>query len=147
MANHRRIKSEEELILELKENMSAMEVRLFMKDKGWDSQDSLSKTGWVNGYGYSIWFERWDWHGIRVGKVCIHAHTNDLNQIDKITYDTATKALKAWDDFTDAVPHQMADNNLKNDPIQTPFFRKSKEAGKIDETELEQMYNRLIERD
>ena len=132
--------------MELTEDMSAMEIRLILKDKGWDSNDRLSKTGWINGFGYSIWFERWDWHGVRVGKVCIHAHTNDLSQIDKITYETAIKALKSWDEFTESVPCQMADNHLEDDIIQTPFFKKAKLEGKIDKEELRGMYDRLMNR-
>lgn len=132
--------------MELRQDMSAMEARLILKDKGWDSQDRLSKTGWINGYGYSIWFERWDWHGVRVGKVCIHAHTNNLSQIDKITYETAIKCLKAWEDFAESVPHQMADNSLKNDVIQTPFFQKAKKEGKINKEELREIYNQLMDR-
>lgn len=130
--------------MELKQGMSAMEVRLIMKDNGWDSEDRLSKTGWENGFGYSIWFERWDWHGIQIGKVCIHAHTNDLKQIDKIIYDTAVKALKAWEDFTDSVPHQMADNSLKPDPIQTPFFKKAiKEGKELSNGDMKKLFNKL----
>lgn len=129
----------------LKENMSAMEVRLIMKDNGWDSEDSLSKTGWVvNGFSYSIWFKRWDWHGVYIGEVCIHAHTNNLTEIDKITYDTAAKCLKAWEDFTDSVPHQMADNSLKSDPIQTPFFRKAlREGKKLSTEDIKKLFGKL----
>lgn len=130
--------------LTLKENMLAMQVRLIMKENGWDSEDSLSKTGWVNGFGYSIWFKRWDWHDVNIGEVCIHAHTDNLTKINKITYDTAVKCLNAWEDFTDSVPHQMADNSLKSDSIQTPFFRKAlREGKKLSTEDIKKLFGKL----
>ncbi|WP_434302590.1 hypothetical protein [Clostridium botulinum] len=112
--------------MDLKEDMSAMEIRLAMKENGWNSKDSLTNIGWGNKYGYSIWFERWDWHNVKGDKVCIHGHTSDLTKINKITYLTAIKCLRAWEDFTNSIPEQMADGSLEEDIIQTPFFLKSK---------------------
>lgn len=132
--------------MEINETMTAMQVRLALKDKGWDSKDVLSKRGWLNKYGYSIWFERWDWHDVKIGPVCIHSHTDNLNETNKMVYNTAVKALKAWDDFTDSVPCQIADGSLKEDTLQTDFFRKSKTKGKSDNTEFIKLYDDLLER-
>jgi hypothetical protein len=131
--------------MDLLETMNCMEIRMIMKGKGWDSNDSITQTGWKNGYGYSIWFERWDWHGISIGEVCLHSHTNNLSEIDNLVYKLAIKSLKAWDDFQDSVPHQMADNSLKPDPIQTPFFKRAKINGEINESEQEELFNKLIQ--
>ncbi|AJE13376.1 hypothetical protein FDF50_16525 [Clostridium botulinum] len=138
--------------MDLKEDMSAMEVRLVMKNKGWQSNDRLTNMGWgkdENGnlrYGYSIWFERWDWHGVRGNKVCIHNHTSNLTKINKITYLAAIKCLRAWKEFTNSVPTQMADGNLEEDIIQTPFFLKSKREGKLNTKELATMHDKLMQR-
>lgn len=118
--------------MELKKEMSAMEIRLIMKNNGWNSEDRLTKVGWANGFGYSIWFERWDWHNVKVNKVCIHSHTGNLNEIDKITYETAVRCLIAWNDFIDSVPQQVADGSLEENIISTPFFRSRKKTNAKD---------------
>ena len=38
-------------------------LRKQMAAEGWLSKDDLTTFGWKEGFGYSVWFERWDWHG------------------------------------------------------------------------------------
>lgn len=102
------------------ENKTSIEIRLIMKDLGWTSRDCLSKYGWVNGYGYSIWFERNDWHGRKAfaltgHNVCFHEHTNDLDEINHITKVCAERSLKAYEEFTDCIPFQNAKNKIAKD--------------------------------
>jgi hypothetical protein len=81
--------------VEIQESMKSMEIRILMKNFGWESKDSITQTAWKNGYCFSVWFERWDWHDISVGEVCLHTHSNNLDEMDIITYNLAKKALKA----------------------------------------------------
>lgn len=140
----------------LREDMSTIQVRLIMKEKGWISKDEITTTGWgkdKNGkdkFGFSIWFERWDWHGVSCGKICIHSHTSNLKQINKITYKVAKKALKAWENFKNSVPCQLADGSLQDDSIQTNFFKKEKTRAKIYKKYIkkdrEELFDKLIAR-
>lgn len=102
------------------EKKTSIDIRLLMKDKGWESRDMLSTNGWINGYGYSIWFERYDWHernafGLTGHQVCFHRHTNNLSEIDNITKICAEQALKAYEDYTDCIPFQNAYNEIAKD--------------------------------
>jgi hypothetical protein len=103
-------------------NLNAMEIRLKMKEQGWDSKDQISESGWKYGYGYSIWFERWDWHGrntlmLTGHQVCFHRHTNDLNRIDETARLSAEQALSAYNEFTKSVPHLNANGEISEDLI------------------------------
>ncbi|QDX90940.1 hypothetical protein EEL30_00185 (plasmid) [Brevibacillus laterosporus] len=110
------------------ESMSVMQIRLALTEKGWGSEDRITKWVGTDGYGYSIWFQRWNWHGVRFGnKICIHGHTDDLTNLDCLVYKTAAKALKAWEDYKDAIPCQMSDGTLKKDLILTHYFETAKE--------------------
>lgn len=96
-------------------NKNSMEIRLLMKEQGWDSKDRLTEIGWGGKYGYSIWFEKWEWHGrstlkLTGDKVCFHRHTDDLTEIDAITSICAEQCIKAYEDFTDSIPTQNAKN-------------------------------------
>jgi hypothetical protein len=107
------------MLLELN-NKTSIEIRLIMKDQGWTSEDRLSDMGWDKKFGYSIWFRRWDWHGrntlaVTGHEVCFHRSTDDLNQIDYITKICAEQCLKAYDDYTDCIPHQNAYNKTAKD--------------------------------
>lgn len=93
------------------------QIRLEMKELGWESNDQLSTLGWQNGYGYSIWFERYDWHGkstssITGNHVCFHEHEKDGSDYEKVleaVKKCADKAKQAWIDFPCSIPHQYAD--------------------------------------
>lgn len=91
--------------------MDAMDIRNFMADKGWHSNDRLSNMGWGDTVGYSIWFYRWDWHGIKTAvvtgdKVSFHDGTNDLSNLDSTVRMAAKRALQAYALFPDSIPYQ-----------------------------------------
>lgn len=95
----------------------AMEIRTFMAEKGWHSQDRMSDMGWGDKVGYSIWFYRWDWHGIKTAtitgdKVSFHDGTNNLSEIDKIVRNVAKRALQAYEDFPDSIPYQNVNGEV-----------------------------------
>lgn len=92
---------------------SANNIRLAMATKGWRSHDQITDMGWGDKYGYSIWFERWDWHGVKTGnKACYHAHTDDLSKIDETVRKAAEIAMRAWREFLDKAPSILADGTL-----------------------------------
>ena len=98
-----------------------MKIRLAMTKRGWISEDRLTYMGWGDEgtkrrprFGYSIWFERWDWHGQRCDKVCYHAHTNDLSKIPEAVQRAAKLARKAWNEFPDVPPSQGMNDELDN---------------------------------
>ena len=108
---------------------SAIEIRLYMASLGWNSDDRLTSTGWgkdENGnpkFGYSIWFERWNWHGKQCAANKYHAHTDNLSKIDQITQIAADIALKAWANFTEPgwQPNQLADGTLVENYVRRSF--------------------------
>lgn len=92
-----------------------------MTKRGWRSRDKLSDVGWgINKnksriYGYSIWFERYEWHGrdswkITGSTVCFHRHTSNLDNIDKAVRECAEQALNAYEDYKDCIPYQTINN-------------------------------------
>lgn len=96
---------------------AVMALRAEMMAEGWSSEDRLTKMGWGATPGYSIWFERWDWHGqktlILVGsKACYHAHTPSLDHILDTVREAAERARRAWRDFPDCPPDQDAYHRL-----------------------------------
>ena len=87
-----------------------MALRVEMANEGWHSKDRLSTMGWGERVGYSVWFERWDWHGRRIGGVVFHAHTPDLAQMLRAAQYAAALARKAWATFgRDQIPRQTRD--------------------------------------
>lgn len=78
-------------------------IRIAMAEEGWTSHDDLTEAGWGGEFGYSIWFERWDWHGallikITGEKACYHAHRKGLDRQEMLeaTEEAAALARKAW---------------------------------------------------
>lgn len=127
----------------ISKEMTVMEVRLAMKDAGWESKDRLSTLGWGEKYGYSIWFERWDWHGTKLGMpVSVHSHTDNLQEIDRVVYETAIRALKGWEEFKDTVPTQMVDGTLRPDTVLSEAFRK----GRVNKISREDSYYKIREK-
>lgn len=86
-------------------------LRAAMQAEGWNSHDRLTDMGWGKGkVGYSIWFERWDWHGRHVDRVTFHAHTDDLSRIGAVVQHAANLARRAWAEFDrDHCPRQSND--------------------------------------
>lgn len=99
---------------------NALRRELFAE--GWFSEDRLTSFGWKNG-GYSVWFERWDWHGARCDKVCVHAHTPDLSKMADAVAEAATLARRAWAEFPDSIPRLDASFELVEDEFATRLWR------------------------
>lgn len=120
-----------EMKMIFKETDSITKIRITMSILGWASADSITNVGWGKKYGYSIWFSRWDWQGVKMNKICIHGHTEDLTEegIQRVIFNTAQKAYEASTTFTHSVPTQLADGSLIADSIQTPFFQKALKEG------------------
>ena len=99
--------------------MNAVEIRMQMKEEGWDSEDCLTSKGWGKAQkGYSIWFDRYDWHGwVAANGVCFRGSTSNLNEINELVAKVAEAARKAWNDFPDTLPYQSSLDNIIADPM------------------------------
>lgn len=102
-------------------DMTGAEIRKAMIELGWHSHDSYSTFGWSK-WGYSVWFERWDWHRERGFNPCFHSHTDNPDKIEIAIKAAAQKALNAWDNFKDAVPVQLANGSVGEDALATKLF-------------------------
>lgn len=106
---------------------SEIKIRLLMTELGWNSNDNLTDLGWGGGYGYSIWFERMDWHSVKIfSTVSFHKHSNDLDNIIQTTKDAALLALKAWNEYQDSVPTQLIHDKLGINTLATKTFNENK---------------------
>jgi hypothetical protein len=78
--------------------------------EGWTSEDQLTTNGWGSGLGYSIWFNRWDWHGKKLTafRATYHAHGLASEGIMRVAEKAASLAREAWAKFPDEPPNQMA---------------------------------------
>lgn len=102
-------------------------LRAAMKEEGWNSHDRLTDMGWGKGnVGYSVWFERWNWHGRHVDSIVFHAHTNDLSRIAEATAHAASLARRAWVKFDrDHCPRQSNDGRgIELDEFKTRLWAK-----------------------
>jgi len=103
-----------------------MDLRAEMMAEGWSSCDRVTQQGWGPTPGYSVWFERWDWHGRRTllligNKAVYHAHRPSLDQIFDAVLEASDRARRAWTDFPDCPPSQGGRNELIE---QTPLLPK-----------------------
>lgn len=104
-------------------------IRIEMKELGWESEDSFTPMGWKNGYGYSIWFRRYDWHGKNAVSItghevsfsCHQKSGDDYAAVLKTVQECAEKAKKAWIDFPDSIPYETANGTIKEDLMFVPF--------------------------
>ncbi|MFA7307626.1 MAG: hypothetical protein WC026_13240 [Hyphomicrobium sp.] len=108
-------------ILSLKD---PIQIRLEMTKLGWSSNDQLTDMGWKDGeYGYSIWFERWDWYGAKVySKICFHAHESDLNKILETIKKAVSICFKSWISCPDFVPIQLVNDQIRENTIATRYW-------------------------
>lgn len=114
-----------ELLNDILLSTDPMSIRLLMKDAGWVSKDDLTDIGWGDKYGYSIWFERWDWHGVDIyNSVSFHSHSSNLDNMVETVRDAAKLALKAWNEYIDSVPTQLVGDKLGVNSISTDTFKK-----------------------
>ncbi len=102
-----------------KKKVDAYALRVEMTKLGWSSEDRITTFGWgkkgdYEVFGYSIWFERYDWHGNRCDRATFHAHTDDLSRIPEAVLEAAERAKQAWEQFPDGPPRQLADNTLSD---------------------------------
>jgi hypothetical protein len=110
------------------DNLQAYDIRREMAALGWYSDDRITTFGWGDGImGYSIWFSRWDWHGMKhYGPPTYHAHTSDLTRIDQAVREAALRALDAYERFPDFPPNQLTDNSLRVDETLRRLLQKAK---------------------
>lgn len=85
-----------------------MAIRRQMAAEGWHSHDRLTTLGWGNGFGYSIWFHRWEWHGRRVdyAAASYHASTADPSKALSAVKEAARIARQALHDYPEYPPGQ-----------------------------------------
>jgi hypothetical protein len=120
------------LIKTISGEKSEINIRLLMTEHGWVSNDDLTDLGWAGKYGYSIWFERWDWHGINIyNSIKFHSHTDDLNNIIGTVREAALLSLNAWKEYQDSVPVQLADNTLGVNTLSTKTFIEERQKLKL----------------
>lgn len=113
----------ESLIKTISSEKSEINIRILMTEHGWTSHDKLTDLGWGGTYGYSIWFERWNWHGANIfNTVTFHTHTNDLSNITDTVREAALLALTAWQEYQDSVPTQLVNNKLGINALSTKTF-------------------------
>lgn len=99
-------------------SIDVMQLRADMAKEGWDSDDRLRHSGRPDGQGYSIWFQRTDWHGKHAmalsGSLAIYqAHTQDLSKIAETAQAAAELARRALREFPDCPPRQTVEGTLK----------------------------------
>ena len=103
-------------------------IRIEMKELGWESEDRFSPLGWENGFGYSIWFKRDDWHGKNVfsitgHEVCFHEHVkngSDYNSVLEAVKKCAEKSKQAWIDYPNIIPCQTI-KGITTEIMHVPF--------------------------
>jgi hypothetical protein len=94
------------------QDKGALQVRQYMSSLGWASDDRLTTLGWGRDdqgnpvFGYSIWFERWNWHGVRCDKRVCGSFVRSAcpDQIDQAVRFAAETALRMWETFVDLLP-------------------------------------------
>ena len=98
----------------------AFEIRIELARLGWNTEDRLSNFGWADGYGYSAWVNRWEWHGVRLGgSVSFHASVRPESltpeNIDRTWERLRDMAVAAWQDFPESLPCQTVDGSVIED--------------------------------
>jgi hypothetical protein len=94
------------------------EIRRAMAAEGWISEDRITYMGWgknadgTERYGFSVWFQRWDWHGQRCDSITFHASTDDLTAIPETVAKASALARRAYANFVEYPPYQDANGNL-----------------------------------
>ncbi|MFJ8531212.1 hypothetical protein [Bacillus sp. NPDC094106] len=108
----------------LNSSMSVMDIRVFMKERGWISEDKMCHDD------YTIVFRREDWHEIQVPNIRFSACTSDRKEMYSIVYNLARICLNSWDEFTDAVPYQKEDGTIKESlPLTKWYLIKKQRVG------------------
>lgn len=109
---------------QLNSAMNVMDIRLFMHERGWISEDKI-----IHG-NYMIVFRREDWHGIQVPNIRFSACTSDRKEIHSIVYELARTCLNIWEEFEDSVPYQKEDGTIEESLSLTKWYTlKKKQSG------------------
>jgi len=94
------------------------EIYKLMAANGWDIKVEATLRGWGDSPGVSVWFQKWRWHNQLLGDpVCISSSTSDFSEMGFMIWNTAKKALKAYEDFKEIPPVQLADGSLVENEI------------------------------
>lgn len=95
--------------------MNASDIRKEMANLGWQSTDRMTKEGWGDKVGYSIWFERWDWHEHKLlgNKACYHSHGYVFDGVDRIVHRASEIAKRAWTMDSEFPPDQLIHGELQ----------------------------------
>lgn len=106
-----------------------MKIQLEMTALGWDVETKISGEGWRDSIGYCIWLKRSDWHGKftytitghQVVFVGTYEDASNYEGVLSMVRNTAEKAKKAWDEFTDSIPYQNAKGEVRRDVMFCAF--------------------------
>lgn len=91
-----------------------------MMGLGWHYADIIKSDGYGSKVYRHFRFERWDWHELRVGGPISFPQVASANALwNKIIFKASQVALKAWEDFPDAIPHMDATGRIKKDEFKT----------------------------
>lgn len=128
-----------------------MALRAEMMADGWESEDRITRQGWGDKPGFSIWFKRPDWHGVSAyvltGHCAVfHAHTSDPSQALKAVQTAAERARLAWRDFPECPPSQGVDGELiARQPISSSKRRSQMTPSNVMKfEEVIEQYRRLL---
>lgn len=108
------------------------EIKLYLQSLGWSCEERLTGQGWTD-FGYSIWFNRYDWHGVQLGnRVSINCHVSrpDAADIRRAVVKAARLALEAWETYVEAVPRMDIAESLSTDTLATEHFLRMKSRTK-----------------
>lgn len=112
-----------------REAAESFALRASLAAAGWESQDRLGAHGWGERPGYSVWFSRYDWHGRFLGTaVTVHASDPDLAGAPAAVLRAGALAVRAWEEFPEAVPRVDARGRLVVDELATKFWRDARRA-------------------
>lgn len=109
-----------------------MNTRIEMAKLGWNSEDRLSDMGWAGGTGYTVWFERWNWHGRLIDRVSYSASAlpgpegcPSAQDIQDAVERAANLAKQAWAEYTEpgCAPRVSSAGKLIADPFRWEIVR------------------------
>ena len=118
-----------------------LKLKTEMAKNGWEIEEHTGTTGWSGKIGYTIWAERWDWHGksnayLTGNKISLFALCDDAADEEKVLQ--AMRRLsdltkRAWKEFPDSIPELNAKGELTEAHMVRSFAdgkpRRDKETG------------------
>lgn len=121
-----------------------LKLKTEMVKNGWEIEERTGTAGWDRKIGYTVWAERWDWHGkssasLTGNKVSLFAMADDAAEEEKVLQ--AIRRLvaltkRAWEEFPDSIPELNAKGELAEAHMVRPFAdgkpRRDKGAAKPD---------------